>query len=60
VLAPDDARLGDVMAAPVVSAQDDDTRDTIEELFDKYHFRMVPVVDSRDHLMGIIRYNDIM
>ena len=60
VLAPDDARLGDIMGAPVVSAQDDDTRDTIEELFVKYHFRMVPVVDTRDHLMGIIRYNDIM
>jgi len=60
VLAPDEALLGDIMAAPVVAAQDDDTRDTIEELFVKYHFRMVPVVDSKDHLMGIIRYNDIM
>ncbi len=60
VLAPNDALLADIMAAPVVAAQDDDTRDTIEELFVKYHFRMVPVVDSKDHLMGIIRYNDIM
>lgn len=60
ILAPDTARLGDIMVAPVVAAQDDDTRDTIEELFVKYHFRMVPVVDARDRLMGIIRYNDIM
>ncbi len=60
VLAPDTAKLGEIMVAPVVTAQDDDTRDTIEELFVKYHFRMVPVVDDRDRLMGIVRYNDIM
>jgi Mg/Co/Ni transporter MgtE len=48
------------MVAPVVSAQEDDTRETLEELFVKYHFRMIPVVDARDRLIGIIRYNDIM
>jgi CBS domain-containing protein/uncharacterized protein YrrD len=60
VLAPDDTPLGNIMVAPVVSAQEDDTRETLEELFVKYHFRMIPVVDARDRLIGIIRYNDIM
>jgi len=60
ILAPDATPLGEVMAAPVVSAQEDDTRETIEELFVKYHFRMVPVVNAQDRLLGVIRYNDIM
>ena len=60
VLAAPETRLGDIMVAPVVSAQKDDVRETIEELFAKYHFRMLPVVDAHEHLLGVIRYNDIM
>jgi Mg/Co/Ni transporter MgtE len=30
------------------------------ELFAKYHYRMLPVVDARDHLLGVIHYNDII
>lgn len=60
VLAPDDVKLGDLMVAPVVSAQQDDTRDDLAELFAKYHYRMLPVVDAHDHLLGVIHYNDIM
>ena len=60
VLAAPETRLGDIMVTPVVSAQEDDVRDTIEELFAKYHFRMLPVVDTQDRLLGVIRYNDIM
>jgi CBS domain-containing protein/sporulation protein YlmC with PRC-barrel domain len=60
VLAAGETSLGELMIAPVVSAQDDDTRDTIEDLFIKYHFRMLPVVDAQDHMLGVIRYNDIM
>jgi Mg/Co/Ni transporter MgtE len=60
VLAAPETRLDDIMVTPVVSAQKDDVRDTIEELFAKYHFRMLPVVDAQDRLLGVIRYNDIM
>jgi len=60
VLAPDDAKLGDIMVAPVVSAQQDDVRDDLAGLFAKYHYRMLPVVDAQDHLLGVIHYNDIM
>ena len=60
VLAPENDTLGDIMVTPVVSAQEDDTRETLEELLLKYHFRMVPVVDRNDRIMGVIRYNDIM
>jgi magnesium transporter len=60
VLAPDDALLGDIMVSPVVSAEAEDLRDDIQELFAKYHYRLLPVVDHHDHLLGVVRYNEIM
>ena len=59
VLARDDQTLGEIMISPVVAAEADDTRDDLAELFLKYHFRMLPVVDRQDHLLGVIHYNDI-
>ncbi len=60
VLTPDPRTLGEIMAAPVVCAQADDTRDDLTELFLKYHFRMIPVVDARDRLLGVIHSSDII
>ena len=60
VLAADETTLGDLMVSPVVAAQQDDMRDDLAELFAKYHFRMIPIVDARDHLLGVIHYHDIM
>jgi CBS domain-containing protein/uncharacterized protein YrrD len=60
VLARDDATLGELMCAPVVAAETDDLREDLEELFAKYHYRMIPVVDRGDHLQGVIHYKDIM
>jgi magnesium transporter len=60
VLAPDEVLLGDLMASPVVAAEQDDTREDVAELFARYHFRLLPVVDAHDVLLGVIRYKDIM
>jgi CBS domain-containing protein len=60
VLAADEATMGDLMTAPVVAAEQDDMRDDLAELFAKYHFRMLPIVDDKDHLLGVIHYHDIM
>ncbi len=60
VRAADDTPLGELMVSPVVSAQQDDLRDDLAELFAKYHFRMIPVVDARDRVLGVIHYHDIM
>ena len=60
VLAKDDALMGDIMVSPVVSAEAEDLRDDLQELFVKYHYRLLPVVDPRDHLLGVVRYNEIM
>jgi len=60
VLAPDTARLGDIMITSVVVAEEETTRDDMEEMFAKYHFRMIPGVDVQDRLIGVIHYNDII
>jgi len=60
VLAPDQQTLGDLMTSPVVSADESDTREDLSDLFAKYHYRMVPVVDAHDHLLGVVHYNDVM
>jgi Mg/Co/Ni transporter MgtE len=60
VLSRDDATLEDLMAAPVVAVEEDDLVDDVARLFSKYQYRMVPVVDRADHLLGIIKYQDVM
>ena len=52
--------LGDLMTAPVVAAEADDLKDDLAELFAKYHYRMIPVVNEKDCLLGVIHYKDIM
>jgi magnesium transporter len=60
LLADDRLPLDEVMTSPVVTAEADDVQDDLAEMFAKYHFRLIPVVDSQDTILGIIRYNDIM
>ena len=60
VLAPDNAFVGDLMSTSVVVAEEDTTREDLEEMFAKYHYRMIPVVDIQDRLLGVIHYSDII
>ena len=60
VLALDDVYLSDIMVSPVVTAQESDLREDLAEMFAKYHFRMLPIVDAHDRLLGVIHYKDIM
>ncbi len=60
VLAPDDAEISTVMTSPVASADETLPRDDLEELLAKYHFRMLPVVDAKDHLKGVVYFNEIV
>jgi len=48
------------MVSPVVTADEDDIQEDLAQVFAKYHYRMIPVVDPQDHLLGVVRYNDIM
>ncbi len=60
VLEEDGKRLGDIMTSPVVTADADLIQDELAQIFLKYHYRMVPIVDTQDRILGVIRYNDIM
>ena len=60
VVAKDEMSLGEIMASPAVSVEEDDLREDVATIFAKYHYRMLPVVDSLDHLLGVIYYQDIM
>jgi CBS domain-containing protein/sporulation protein YlmC with PRC-barrel domain len=60
VLSPDNVTLGDIMVSPVVSAQAGDLRDRLNEIFLKYHYRMIPVVDEQDRILGVIHHKDVI
>jgi magnesium transporter len=60
VLARDEVPLADLMTSPVVTADEHDVRDRLAEMFEKYHYRMIPVVDAGDHILGVVRAKDVM
>jgi CBS domain-containing protein len=60
VIASDEEPLDNIMVSPIVTAEKDTSRGDLVEMFTKYHYRMIPVVDIEDHILGVIRYNDIM
>ncbi len=60
LLSADHVALADIMGSPVVAAEAEDLKDDLAELFAKYHYRMIPVVDLQDQILGVIHYNDIM
>jgi len=60
VLADDHLTLNDLMTSPVVTAEADDLKDDLAELFAKYQYRIMPDVNEKDCLLGVIHYKDIM
>jgi len=60
LLSSNNITLGEIMVPPAVVADENDVREDLAEMFAKYHYRMIPVVDERDHILGVIHYNDIM
>jgi magnesium transporter len=60
LLSSDEAPLAEIMVSPVVSADEEDTREDLVEIFARYHYRTIPVVNAHDQLRGVIYYSDIM
>ncbi len=60
VLAAAGTRLDELMASPPVTVDSELIKEDIVDLFAKYHFRLLPVVDASDRLLGVIGYKDIM
>jgi magnesium transporter len=60
VLGADAVLLGEIMTSPVVSAPSDSTREDLVDLFTRYQFHLIPIVDEHDRLLGVVHYRDIM
>ncbi len=59
LLAADDTVMERIMTTPVVEAESTDLREDLEEMFVKYHYRMIPVVEGT-RIIGVAYYNHIM
>jgi len=57
---PPEAHLKEIMTADIISLNCNDTISTAKELFIRYGFRALPVIDDNDVIHGVIPYRDIM
>lgn len=60
VLADENTRVSDIMRDDIIYAHVDDDQEETSELFKKYGFISIPVVDNEDRLVGIITFDDIL
>ena len=60
VLAPPDARVGDLMDTDVFSARVDSDQEEVARLIREADLLAIPIVDSEDRLVGIVTVDDAM
>ena len=60
VVSDEDLRLADIMEDEVIFVNTHDDRETVGNLFIKYGFMALPVVDNENRLTGIITFDDIL
>jgi Mg/Co/Ni transporter MgtE len=60
IITADHITMADIMVSPVVTVEEDDLLEDISEMFEKYHYRLFPVVDSHDLILGVVYHQDIM
>ena len=58
VLADEEAIIEDIMSSDVVSCHASDDQEEVADLFKKYDFTAMPVVDNEQRLVGIITVDD--
>jgi len=56
----DKALLGDIMETNVISVHTHDDKESVANMFNKYDFLALPVVDKENRLVGIITVDDAM
>ncbi len=49
-----------IMAKRLIAARPDDDAEDIAELFSKYGFRAIPVVDEANRMMGVVRFKALL
>ena len=51
--------VGDFMTSPVLSAQPHMTEKQVEDLFSRHDVRALPVVDSKNNVIGLVTYKEV-
>lgn len=52
--------ISDIMEEDVIYVHTDDDQEYVADLFTKYGFLAMPVVDKTDRLVGIVTYDDVL
>ncbi|MBQ1321632.1 MAG: magnesium transporter [Solobacterium sp.] len=60
IMMPEDARVGDFMHEEVVSCTTSEDQETVAQIFKKYDFTALPVVDNENRMVGIITVDDVI
>ena len=60
LLASPDAQIGDIMETNVIYVDTNEDKEHVANLFDKYDFLAMPVVDTETRLVGIITFDDVI
>ena len=53
-----DALIGDIMETNIISVQTQTDKETVAQMFQKYDFMVMPVVDDENRLVGIVTVDD--
>ena len=60
LMSRDDAKVGDLMETNVISVNTLDDQEEVANMFTKYGFMALPVVDSDGRMVGIVTFDDAM
>ncbi len=60
LLTAPDVKIGDMMETNVIYIDTFEDKETVANLFDKYDFMAMPVVDKETRLVGIITFDDVI
>jgi len=60
IVASPDRKLGEIMSTRVISVTVDEDKGAAADLFVKYRFRALPVVDAEGVMKGIITVDDVL
>ncbi len=60
ILSDDDLIVEDIMETNVISVNTLDDQENVAQLFNKYNFLALPVVDTENRLVGIVTVDDAM
>ena len=58
ILAEEDAKIEDIMEPRVITVTTTEDQETVAQMFSKYDFNALPVVDTENRLVGIVTVDD--